>query len=257
MSYVNTVFLAHSARLVADAARELGRQEDEQRYRELSDNVKRAFAAEYAPDGAITEDTQGALTLALAYDMLPRGLRQAVADRLAQLVADNGNRLATGFLATPHLLPVLSRYGHTEAALALLLQREYPSWLYTVDQGATTLWERWNSIESDGSFGNEGMNSFNHYAYGAVGDWMYRTLGGIQPLAPGYKLFRIAPQPGSGLEWVDASLETGYGRILSSWQRKAGGYELRLEVPVNTTAQVKLPGEKPVLLGSGRYTLSW
>jgi alpha-L-rhamnosidase len=257
MTFVNTVFLGHSAALVAAAADELGRAEDEQRYRELSERVKAAFTAEYLSQGRLTEDTQGAMTLALAYDMLPRDSRQGVADRLAQLVADNDNRLATGFLATPHLLPVLSRYGHFDTAMALLQQRAYPSWLYTVEQGATTLWERWNSIEPGGGFGNEGMNSFNHYAYGSVGDWMYRTLGGIQPLSPGYQLFRVAPQPGGDLDWVDASLETGYGRIRSAWEKTATGYRLKLQVPVNTTAQVKLPGEKPVLLGSGRYTLSW
>lgn len=257
MSYVNTVFLAHSAQLVAEAAAQLGHVDDSLRYRTLADKVKAAFLAEYTANGMITEDSQGALVLALAYDMYPPAQRQPVADRLNQLVLDNGTHLATGFLATPHLLPVLSRFGHIDTAYNLLLQDEYPSWLYTIDMGATTMWERWNSIEPDGSPGDDGMNSYNHYAYGAVGDWMYRTVAGIQPLSPGYKSFRIAPQPGGDLEWVQASLDTGYGRIESSWYKTATGFKSVVKVPANTIAQIEVPGTSPVTVGSGEHRLEW
>ena len=258
-TYVNTVFLAHSSSLVADAAEVLGKASAARRYRELSNRVRLAFQREYLAGERLVEDTQGALVLALAFDMVPEAAAPSLAARLNQLVIEAGHTIGTGFLATPHVLAVLTRYGYLDTAYRLLLSGEYPSWLYTVDHGATTMWERWNSIEPDGAFGNKGMNSFNHYAYGSVGAWFYETIAGIKALEPGFKRFRIAPRPGGGLDHAHASVETGYGTIRSEWNRSDRGYTLTVEAPVNTRAEVVLPDDPHTThtLGSGEHVFSW
>jgi alpha-L-rhamnosidase len=180
------------------------------------------------------------------------------ADRLAAAVRARGMHLTTGFLGTPQLLPVLSATGHLDVAYALLMQQSYPSWLYPITRGATTMWERWDGIRPDSTFEDAGMNSFNHYAFGAVGDWMYGTIAGIRldPAAPGAKHVWIAPRPGGGLTRAKASLETPYGTLVSSWRLDSGGgrFMLTVTVPPNTTADVTLPGTTvPVTVGSGTY----
>ena len=154
-----------------------------------------------------------------------------------------GNHLTTGFLGASYLCHVLSRFGHLETAYALLNQKTYPSWLYPVTQGATTIWERWDGQKPDGTFQDKGMNSFNHYAYGAIGEWLYRVVAGIEidPAHPGYKHFLIQPQPGGGLTSVKASLESMYGRIGSNWNLEGNYFSLVVEIPPNTTATVRLP----------------
>ena len=188
------------------------------------------------------ENTQTAYALAIAFDLLPDSLVSAAAERLAASVRSRGMHLTTGFLGTPQLLPVLSATGHLDVAYELLLQRSYPSWLYPITRGATTMWERWDGIRPDSTFEDAGMNSFNHYAFGAVGDWMYRTIGGIQvdPHAPGGKRVGIAPRPGGGLTHASASLETGYGKVASSWKLDDQRFVLAVSVPPNTMADVTL-----------------
>ncbi|HLZ44904.1 MAG TPA: alpha-L-rhamnosidase C-terminal domain-containing protein, partial [Gemmatimonadales bacterium] len=165
-------------------------------------------------------------------------------ERLAADVRARDMHLTTGFLGTPQLLPVLSATGHLDEAYGLLLQRTYPSWLYPITRGATTMWERWDGIRPDSSFEDAGMNSFNHYAFGAVGDWMYRTIGGISldPSAPGGKKMLIGPVPGGGLTHARASLETPYGSVVSSWHVEAHRFVLDVTVPPNTSADVTLAG---------------
>ena len=152
-----------------------------------------------------------------------------------------GNHLTTGFLGTPYLCHVLTRFGYTDVAYDLLLQEDYPSWLYPVKMGATTIWERWDGMKPDSTFQTPGMNSFNHYAYGAIGDWMYRTVAGLQEASPGYKKITIAPQPGGKLTQATAELKTIYGPARSAWKTENGILKLDVIIPANTTATITLP----------------
>ncbi len=238
---VATAYFAYSSGLLARIAEVLGREDDAQQYRQLSENVKEAFREEFVtPRGRVTSSTQTAYVLALAFDLLPEDQRAQAAERLAEDVRTRGH-LTTGFLGTPDLTHVLSRYGYLKEAYDLLLRTEYPSWLYPVTRGATTMWERWDGIKPDSTFQDVGMNSFNHYAYGAVGDWLYRTVAGVQAKAPGYKETLIAPQPGGGLTHARARFVSVHGLVESSWAVEDGTFRLSIEVPANTRATVRLP----------------
>ena len=229
--------------LLARTARILGRADDAARYAQLFSRVKEAFVREYVTTtGRVGENTQTAYAVALQFDLLPEELRAAAAKRLAQDVRQR-KHLTTGFLGTPYLCHVLSRYGYLDEAYLLLNREDYPSWLYPVKQGATTIWERWDGQKPDGTFQDVGMNSFNHYAYGAIGDWMYRVMAGIEidEAAPGYKHILIQPRPGGGFTDVKASHQTPYGKVASAWTRKDGTFDLAVEVPPNTRATVRLP----------------
>lgn len=236
-------FWAHSVQLMINTASVLGKSDDVTTYTAMLKKVKEAFIKEYmTPGGRLVSGTQTAYVLALNFDMLPESLRQQAADRLAQNVRDYGNHLTTGFLGTPYLCHVLTRFGHVDVAYDLLMQETYPSWLYPVRMGATTIWERWDGMKPDSTFQNPGMNSFNHYAYGAIGDWMYRTVAGLQEAEPGYKALLIAPKPGSKLTQASADYETPYGRAKSAWQIVDGRIKCDIVVPANTTATLVLPG---------------
>jgi alpha-L-rhamnosidase len=237
-------FYAYSTQIMINTASVLGKTEDRAKYEELLAKIKDAFQKEYVtPNGRLTSHTQTAYTLALHMDMLPESLRAQAADRLAANVKEYGNHLTTGFLGTPYLCHVLSRFGHNDAAYTLLLQESYPSWLYPVKMGATTIWERWNGIKPDSSFETPSMNSFNHYAYGAIGDWLYRVVAGIDtdPLKPGYAAIRIRPQTGKGLTHAKAELECPYGKIISGWKKEGEKLSLDVTIPHNTTARVYVP----------------
>lgn len=241
---ISQAFYAYSTQLLLKAARVLGNQEDIREYEALLDDVIRAFRREYlTPSGRMVSGTQTAYVLALQFDLLPEDLRKQAADRLVENIQSYGYHLTTGFLGTPYLAHVLSRFGHTDIAYRLLMQKSYPSWLYPVTQGATTIWERWDGIKPDGTFQTPSMNSYNHYAYGAIGDWMYQQIGGIQALAegPGYKKFRIAASPGAGLTRAEANLDTYYGTIRSAWAFEGDTFSHQVLVPVNTTAEIVLP----------------
>ncbi len=246
-------FFAHSTELVVKTAQVLGKADDVVKYQTLLHNVKDAFVKEYVTaNGRLVSGTQTAFVLALHFDMLPEAMRAPTADRLVENIKSYGNHLTTGFLGTPYLCHVLSRFGYHDVAYALLMQESYPSWLYPVKMGATTIWERWDGIKPDSTFQTPGMNSFNHYAYGAIGDWMYRVVAGIdtQMDAPGYKGIVIKPVVGGGLTYASGEYQSIYGLISSSWKLNNGKVELTVSVPVNTRAVVYVPSSKGVLLST-------
>jgi alpha-L-rhamnosidase len=228
----------------------------------LLQQIKAAYVNEYVTaNGLISSDTQTAYTLALAFDMLPEKLREQAAGRLANNITRYGNHLTTGFLGTPYLCFALSKFGYADVAYKLLLQESYPSWLYPIKMGATTIWERWDGIKPDGSFETPTMNSYNHYAYGAIGDWMYRVTAGIDtdPDGPGYKKIIIKPTVGGKLTYANASYQTPYGKLTSNWKIEGDTFYLDVEVPANTTATVYVPdyskteGYQTQQIGSGSY----
>jgi len=248
-------FYAHSTQLLINAAKVLGKQDDVAKYTALLAEIKAAFVKEYmTPTGRLVSGTQTAYVLALHFDMLPEELRAPCAERLVANIRDYGNHLTTGFLGTPYLCHVLTRFGHNNVAYDLLMQESYPSWLYPVKMGATTIWERWDGIKPDGSFQTPDMNSYNHYAYGAIGDWMYRTIAGINSVAdqPGYKSIVIAPKPGGKITNASAELETVYGTVKSAWTLENGLLKLDVTVPANTKAKIVLP-DTTKEIGSGSY----
>jgi alpha-L-rhamnosidase len=241
---IATAFFAHSTSLLAKTAKALAKEDDVTKYSALLDKIKQAFRQEYVtPNGRLASNTQTAYALALAFDLLPANLRPGAAQRLANDVKAFQNHLTTGFLGTPHLCHALSSNGYLEVAYALLLQETYPSWLYPVKMGATTIWERWDGIKPNGAFQDAGMNSFNHYAYGAIGEWLYRVVAGIEidPEQPGYKHILIQPQPGGNLTHARASLLSMYGKIESAWKIAEARFSLAISVPANTRATVRLP----------------
>lgn len=250
-------FYAHSTQMLLNAAKVLGKTEDVEKYSALLEKIKKAYVKEnMTENGKLASNTQTAYVLALQFDLLPENMRQQAAERLAQNVKDYGNHLTTGFLGTPYLCHVLSRFGHQDVAYDLLLQENYPSWLYPVKMGATTIWERWDGIKQDGTFQTADMNSFNHYAYGAIGDWMYKNIVGINPVPenPGYKEILISPKPGGNLTNASGELETVYGTVKSSWTIKDGIFKLDVTVPPNAKATVILPRtERKEIVGSGNY----
>ncbi len=235
-------FWAHSTQLLLNTATVLGKKDEVTLYTNMLKRIKDAFQKEYlTPSGRLVSGTQTAYVLALNFDMLPETLRPQAAERLAQNVKDYDHHLTTGFLGTPYLCDVLTRFGYTDVAYDLLMQESYPSWLYPVKMGATTIWERWDGIKPDGTFQTPGMNSFNHYAYGAIGDWMYRTVAGLQEASPGYKEILITPKPGGKLTNASAELKTNYGVAKSSWKIESGTFKLSITIPANTTATIVLP----------------
>lgn len=250
-------FYAHSTQLLINAAKVLGKTDDVNQYEALLKRIKQAYVNEnMTANGKLASNTQTAYVLALQFDMLPEENRKQAAERLVQNIKDYGNHLTTGFLGTPYLCHVLSRFGYDNVAYDLLMQESYPSWLYPVKMGATTIWERWDGIKQDGSFQTPDMNSFNHYAYGAIGDWMYKNITGINPVAenPGYKEVLIAPKPGGKLSSAAAELETVYGLVKSSWTLENDIFKLDVTIPANSTATVILPKtDKKEKIGSGNY----
>jgi len=273
LEFIDTAYFAYSARLMSEMAAAIGKSAAAHAYCELFDNIKAAFNREYVkPDGSLTVDSQTAYVLALQMDLLSPSLRmkagKILADKLrAGETADNSG-MTTGFLGTRPLLPALSSVGENDLAVKHFQSRKFPSWGYEVEQGATTIWERWNSYTKDKGFGDPGMNSFAHYAFGAVGEWMFSTLAGIDTDGPGYQRIIIRPSPptpGSNREhepinWVKAHYDSIHGRIVSSWRLKDGLFELETTIPANTTAAVFLPttneekiteGGEPLAKGEG------
>jgi alpha-L-rhamnosidase len=253
--FLQTAYFTWSTELLAKSAAVLGKKEDAAEYTALEGKIKSAFLREFVTaNGRVSPNTQTAYALALAFDLLPPAMRKEVAKRLAADVRKFGH-LTTGFLGTPVLCKALSDNGYLDEAYLLLNRKEYPSWLYPVTKGATTIWERWDGIKPDGSFQDSGMNSFNHYAYGAIGEWMYRVVAGIQidEVKPGYKHMVIEPRPGGGLTYARASVETMYGLVAAGWEKTNDKLTVKVQIPANTTATVKLPGGKVQEVGSGQY----
>jgi len=239
---VSTAFFAWSARLVSRMAAATGRTAEATSYGNLAAQVSTAFTNRFvSADGTVSGNTQTGYVMALAFELLPANLRQAAANRLAAHVASRGGHLSVGFLGVENLLPVLAEYGHLATAYQILLQPTFPGWGYMNSRGATTIWERWDGIRTDGSFNDPGMNSFNHYGLGSVGDWLYRSVGGVAPGAPGYQRLTIAPRPGGGLTSARAALDTPYGQAVSDWSSSGGVFTLRVTVPPNAVATVRVP----------------
>ena len=243
---IATAYYSYSSGLLAKIAGVIGKNDDAKFYAQLSQNIKKAFQHEFVtPAGRLVSHTQTAYSLALAFDLLPEELIPKAADYLAADVKKMGH-LTTGFVGTPLLCKTLSAHGYDDLAFMLLNRKEYPSWLYPVTQGATTIWERWDGQKPDGSFQDVGMNSFNHYAYGAIGEWLYRYVAGmdIDPEVPGYKHILLAPHPGGGLTNANAEFTSLYGKVKSAWKIDANDFIYEVTVPANTTATVTLPQAK-------------
>ncbi|MFD3531878.1 family 78 glycoside hydrolase catalytic domain [Streptomyces sp. NPDC058664] len=254
---VATAYFAHSARHLAHSARALGHTDDATRYDTLADEVTWAFRGRYVhQDGRMTSDSPTAYALAIAFGLLDTARRQAAGDRLAALVDQDRARIATGFVGTPLICDALTDTGHLDTAYRLLLGTECPSWLYTVTMGATTIWERWDSLRPDGTLNPGGMTSFNHYALGAVADWLHRVVGGIEVVAPGGRALAFRPRPGGGITWARTRHETPHGTASLFWETTPGGMNARVTVPPNCTAVAELPGGEPVTLGPGTHTLA-
>jgi alpha-L-rhamnosidase len=254
-------FFALSTQNMINIARVLGKKEDEKIYTHMLRMIKAAFVAEYVTaNGRVLSNTQTAYTLALAFDMLPVNLRPAAATYLVENIKKYDYHLTTGFLGTYLLSNTLSKCGYTDVAYRLLLQETYPSWLYPVKQGATTIWERWDGKKPDGSFQNTAMNSFNHYAYGAIGDWMYKTIAGINmdTAAIAFKKIIIKPQPGGRITFAKASYDCSYGKISVDWHYMQRNFIMDVEIPPNTTAEIFVPSPDGKTftqqsVGSGKY----
>jgi len=257
--FIATAFYAYSTGLLIEAAEVINNVADAKKYSELYKKIIENFREEFVtPNGRLAVPTQTAHVLALMFDLVEEKDRKRVAKTLAGYLEDKEFHLTTGFVGTPYLCDVLSKNGYADIAYKLLLQKDYPSWLYQVTKGATTIWEHWDGIKEDGSFWSMGMNSFNHYAYGAVGDWMYRVMAGIDldNKKPGYKHILIQPLPGDEITFADAKLESPYGEIKSAWIKKDNNMEVSITIPSNTTATVILPNAKliDVVEGSKKIT---
>ncbi|MDR2564051.1 MAG: glycoside hydrolase family 78 protein [Prevotellaceae bacterium] len=240
---IATMFFANSTKILEKTAIILGKTQDADDYAKLFVNIRKAFQNEFMTGtGRLSSNTQTAYVLALAFDLVPNDLKENLAQRLANDLHSFGH-ITTGFLGTPMICKVLTDCGHVDLAYMLLMRKHYPSWLYPITRGATTIWERWDGIKPDGSFQDAGMNSFNHYAYGAVGNWLYTSVAGIQnaPESAGYKKIVIAPHPHKELSQAQASLKSVYGEIVSAWQIKDGLMNLKVKIPTNTQAEIHLP----------------
>jgi alpha-L-rhamnosidase len=254
---VASAYFARSAQIVADAAATLERHEVAREYADLASAVRRAFRDEYVtPSGLISSDSITAYSLAIAFDLYEDPTQRARgAARIAELAASRAYRISTGFVGTPLVLPALTAVDDTTTAYRLLTETACPSWLYPVTMGATTIWERWDSILPDGSINPGEMTSFNHYALGSVADWLHRTIGGIAPAAPGYRALRFAPIPGRGVTGASSSLRTPYGRATCAWTLVGNDVTLEIAVPPNTSATVVRPGtqDEPLRVLAGHH----
>lgn len=244
--FIATAFYAYSTRILANAARVLGKTDDAKTYDELFNKIKKVFIHEYVTSaGRVGTNSQTSYVLSLMFNLLPDDLRAKSAQFLVNDIRSRNTHLSTGFLGTPYLCHVLSDNGFVDVAYDLLLQKTFPSWLYPVTQGATTIWERWDGQRPDGTFQDKGMNSFNHYAYGAIGDWMYRVSAGLDTKSAGYRHLLLKPHPSKKLEFSKATFESAYGTVTSGWERKDGKILVNLVVPPNAKATVILQTDNP------------
>jgi alpha-L-rhamnosidase len=251
-----TAYFAQSAEIVAQSAKLLGKTNDYKLYSDLAANIRKAFVKEFvSSDGKIKGDTQTGYAIALQFNLLPVELRTKAAAQMVEVIKRYDYRISTGIHGTIMLMNQLSEYGYSDIAYQLLLSRRFPSWFYSIDQGATTIWERWDGYVAGRGFQDAGMNSFNHVAIGAVGEWMYRHILGIQldESQPGFQHFFIKPQPGKELTWAKGNYHGISGNIEVSWTKQGDTFNLDITVPANTTATVVLPNNKTVKVGSGKH----
>ena len=239
---IDTAFFAKGAREMAQMAEALGKDAQAAEYRDLYRDIRQAYIGAFiSADGTVKGDSQTAYILTITNDLVPDDRRDKLADQFVETIQRRDWHLSTGFLGVDGLLPALSAVDRTDVAYRLLQNEDYPSWGYEIGKGATTIWERWNSIMPDGSFGPVEMNSFNHYAYGAVGEWMYRSMAGVSALEPGYARVLVAPEPGDGITSSDFSHRTPYGEVRSAWRETDDGLRLDVTVPPNATAEIRVP----------------
>ncbi len=253
---VATAYLYRSVELTARAAALLGHTADAEQYAQKAAAIRDAFVREYITgSGRMMSDAQTAYATAITFGLVTdEAQRQRMGDRLADLVREAGYRIGTGFVGTPLITDALTVTGHLDVATRLLTQTENPSWLYPVTMGATTIWERWDSMLEDGSINPGQMTSFNHYALGAVADWLHRSVAGLAPAEPGYRVITIAPQLLEGFDSASAAHETPYGRASAGWTRDGDTVTVRAEIPANSSAVVRLPGsDESIEVGSGEY----
>jgi alpha-L-rhamnosidase len=254
-----TAFFAHSASLVGRMARELGRDREAEEYSRLARRIRAAFAKAFVSrDGKILGDTQAGYALALSFDLLPAGMRgKAVARMVAALKRSDG-ALTTGIQSTVRLMLELTRWGHADLAYAILSRKEMPSWRYMVEHGGTTIWERWDGWVEGRGFQKPSMNSFNHWAIGSVGEWMWRVIGGIAPddATPGCASFTVRPIPGGGLTWAKAAHRSIHGELVVQWQLHEGRFHLDVTIPPNTSARIVLPCASPSRAREGEKPLA-
>jgi alpha-L-rhamnosidase len=239
-----TAFFAHSTEILAKMAEVLGRTEDAAKYGKMFADIKAAFNKAYVePDGRIKGNTQAGYALALHFNLLDESLRPKAAQHLLEAIKKYKDHPSTGIQSTHRMMLELSRNGFHDEAWRLINLRTVPSWGYMIEMGATTIWERWDGYVKGRGFQDAGMNSFNHWAFGAVGEWVWRELAGINPddEQPGYKHFIIRPRPCPGLTWVKAEYDSIRGKIVSDWKLENGKFTLRVEAPVSTTATVYVP----------------
>jgi alpha-L-rhamnosidase len=256
---IGTAMFAYSTSLVAKMARVLGREKDAVRYERLAARIRRAYQKRYLTgDGVVTGLTQTSYVLTLQFDLAPEALRPKLLAELVRDIEARGHKLTTGFVGASYLPHVLSRFGRTDLAYKLLHQKAWPSWLYAVTQGATTIWERWDGWTKENGFQDKGMNSFNHYAYGAIGSWLYAVVAGIDvdPAQPAYKHVRLAPQPGGELTSARGTLASLHGKIVSAWKRSAGRFDWEVVVPPNTTATARFPIPANAVITEGKTSLT-
>jgi len=255
--FIATAFFAYSTNILAEAAKVLAKSDDAKTYNDLFNKIKEVFINEYVTKaGRVGTCSQTSYVLALKFNLLPDELRSKAAEFLVNDIKSRNNHLSTGFLGTPYICHVLSDNGYADIAYDLLLQESYPSWLYPVKMGATTIWERWDGEKTDSTFQDPGMNSFNHYSYGAIGDWMYRVSAGIEILDPGYKHIIIQPHPTNKLLYSKATFESSYGTIASGWERKEGKVIIKVRIPPNTSATIVLPTDNQNKVTEGGKILS-
>ncbi|MBQ8295145.1 MAG: family 78 glycoside hydrolase catalytic domain [Clostridia bacterium] len=273
---VASAFYAYSTQLFVKAGKALGK--DMQEYEKLLDNIKREFRAYFLPNGKLLDEyprteqarlspgevgmdsvrkgkTQTALTLILHFGLCEDSQRTELAKQLDELIEESGGKMTTGFLGTPYLLHALTEVGNVKRAYDLFFREDTPSWLYAVNHGATTIWEHWNGIKEDGSFWSKDMNSFNHYAYGSVGDWIYGVVAGIDVAdgGEGYKKARLAPHPDERLGFVKCRLNTVQGEIVSEWRYETEGVRFYFETPKGTETEICLPNGKTEQVGGGKH----
>ncbi|MDR0637046.1 MAG: glycoside hydrolase family 78 protein [Treponema sp.] len=271
-----TAFYAYSTSLLAKSASVLGKTEDTARYKKLREDIGEAYRKEFfTPSGRLAARTQTAHVLSLVFDLTPASYKQRTVDTLVALIKEQNNHLSTGFVGTSFVCQVLADNDHLELAYELLLKEDFPSWLYQVTKGATTIWEHWDGIKPDGTMWSPEMNSFNHYAYGAVSDWVFSTIGGLDTDKehPAFARSILRPCPGGGITWAETKYESVYGFIALRWELRNGGFSLTLTVPPNTEAELTLPRARPgniggvdfapskggavAVLGSGGYSFEY
>ena len=244
--FLSTAYYYYSALLTAKAAGVLGKEEEQESYAALAEEIRQAFFREYyTPSGRLAVDTQTAYAVVTAFGLVPDAFRESVKKAFFNKMKENAFRLNTGFVGTPYLCPALADSGYTEKAYGLLLNETYPGWLYEVKMGATTVWERWNSVLPDGSVSGTGMNSLNHYAYGSIASFLYRYAAGINPVedAPGFRKAVLSPRPDYRLNFVKGELRTPAGTYRSGWELQEDGMlRLRFTVPFGASAKLVLPG---------------